>query len=294
MDFPHFENSLNELAETFQPRRRPQRSWDEISLDQLATNQRHSTWPHIEKGLRGPKPYPDWLIEDAAAVDTTLGIIKSGKEGDVFLLERATATRSVLLAAKRYRGLEKRDFNRSQAYSEGRSVRRSRDNRAIKNSSSYGRQIAARQWASAEFSYLVRCHQVGIPVPYPVQIDGTEILMEFIKDPDTPGAAATRLQQLSRSDQRLPGLWDQLVQILERFAAAGLAHGDLSAYNLLVAGERLVVIDVPQCVDLAGNMHGLDYLYRDCQNLCVWFSAKGVHRNTDALFISLLPLLFSA
>lgn len=266
--------------------------WNESDTGEPDDGQRYSTWPFIEKGLRGPKPYPHWLIEDAAAIDTELGILKTGKEGDVFLLERATEDRSSILAAKRYRSREQMQFSRSQAYSDGRSARRSRDNRAIRNNSTYGKQVAALQWANAEWTYLLRCYEAGIPVPYPVQIDGTEILMEFIADPEDQHAAAPRLQQLSRFDPRLPALWDQLVDALERFAGLGVAHGDLSAYNLLVSGERLVVIDVPQCVDLAGNPNGLDFLHRDCVNLCEWFASKGLPNDPDELFSSLLSHLF--
>ncbi|MGO2067754.1 serine protein kinase RIO [Glutamicibacter arilaitensis] len=266
--------------------------WDHSESDEPTNGQRYSTWPMIEKGLRGPQPYPHWLIEEAAAVDTELGILKTGKEGDVFMLERATADRSSLLAAKRYRSREQLQFSRSQAYSEGRSARRSRDNRAIRNNSAYGKAISAQQWAQAEWGYLVRCYEAGIPVPYPVQIDGTEILMEFICDPEQEHAAAPRLQQLSRFDPRLPSLWDQLTAALEKFAGLGIAHGDLSAYNLLVSGERLVVIDVPQCVDLAGNPQGFDFLHRDCMNLCDWFASKGLPNDPDELFSSLLGHLF--
>ncbi|MGP9487396.1 serine protein kinase RIO [Glutamicibacter sp. 287] len=273
--------------------RRKTITWDETSIDELGPQQRYSSWPLIEKSCRGPKPYPAWLIEDAAAIDLELGVLKTGKEGEVFLIERATSQRSVLLAAKRYRKRDQLQFSRSQSYSEGRSARRSRDNRAIDNNSSYGREIAAMQWASAEWTYLRRCHAAGIPVPYPVQIEGTEILMEFIADPDRPGVAAPRLQQLPRNDPRLPMLWDQLAEAMEKFAAIGIAHGDLSAYNLLVAGERLVVIDVPQCVDLAGNLHGLDFLHRDCVNMCDWFTSKGLERDADALFTSLLASMFA-
>ena len=280
-------------ADTQLKTRRGQPTWDETTQDDLIEGQRYSTWPSIEKGCRGPQPYPSWLIEDAAALDTELGILKTGKEGDVFLVERATETRSTLLAAKRYRGREHLQFSRSQAYSEGRSARRSRDNRAVKNNSSYGREVAALQWASAEWSYLRQCHEAGIPVPYPVQIDGTEILMEFIADPEIPRAAAPRLQQIPRNDPRLPALWDQLADAMEKFAALGIAHGDLSAYNLLVAGDRLVVIDVPQCVDLAGNVQGLDFLHRDCVNMCDWFTAKGLPRDAEALFTSLLASMFA-
>lgn len=166
--------------------RRSPRVWNESTIDDLGSEQRYSSWPFIEKLARGPQPYPAWIIEDAAAIDTELGVLKTGKEGDVFLVERATTQRSVLLAAKRYRRREQLQFSRSQSYTEGRAARRSRDNRAVSNNSLYGREVAALQWANAEWSYLRRCHQAGIPVPYPVQIDGTEILMEFIEDPLNP------------------------------------------------------------------------------------------------------------
>lgn len=273
--------------------RRSPRVWNESTIDDLGSEQRYSSWPFIEKLARGPQPYPAWIIEDAAAIDTELGVLKTGKEGDVFLVERATTQRSVLLAAKRYRRREQLQFSRSQSYTEGRAARRSRDNRAVSNNSLYGREVAALQWANAEWSYLRRCHQAGIPVPYPVQIDGTEILMEFIEDPLNPSAAAPRLQQLARHDPRLAILWDQLAETMEKFVTLGLTHGDFSAYNLLVAGERLVVIDVPQCVDLAGNPQGLDYLHRDCVNMCEWFTAKGLPRDADSLFTSLLASMFA-
>ena len=272
-------------------RRKPQ--WNETTLDTLSPGQRHSTWNSVEKSCRGPEPLPSWIITEHAAIDTELGLVKTGKEGDVFLLERATETRSTLLAAKRYRASEHRQFTRSQDYSEGRSARRSRDNRAVRNGSAYGRAAAALQWAAAEWSYLNRCYLAGIPVPYPVQLDGTEILMEFISDEDNPRQAAPRLAQLPRNDERLEDLWDQAASAMEGFATLGVAHGDLSAYNLLVAGSRLVIIDVPQCVDLAGNLQGLDFLYRDCVNLCAFFTAKGLERDADELFAQLAGHLFS-
>ncbi|MHC6177409.1 serine protein kinase RIO [Glutamicibacter endophyticus] len=280
-------------AESFQPLRKRQRQWNE-STDPAALpeHQRYSSWPNVEKSCRGPQPYPQWIIEDAAAIDTELGILKTGKEGDVFLLERATDSRSVLLAAKRYRGRDHSQFTRSAAYSEGRAARRSRDNRAVANNSTFGRLVAAQQWVNAEWNYLKTCHAAGVPVPYPVQVDGTEILMEFISDPEHPQAAAPRLAQLPRHDRRLPLLWEQLEAAMESLAIAGLTHGDLSPYNILVAGDRLVLIDMPQCVDLAGNVQGLDFLHRDCVNICTWFSSKGLERNPEQLFSSLLASMY--
>lgn len=256
--------------------------------DSLAENQRWSTWPELEKLMRGPAPYPDLVIEDAAAIDTDLGVLKTGKEADVFLVERATDSRSSLLAAKRYRSSEQRLFHRSSTYTEGRAVRRSRDARALKNGSSYGREVEASRWANAEWTYLRMAFENGIPVPYPVQICGTEILMEFIEDPDRPGVAAPRLQSVHPSPEQLQGYWEQLVAAMTAFARMGFAHGDLSPYNVLAAGDRLVVIDLPQLVDLAGNLQGAELLARDCKNMCAWFSARGLPVDDGELLGELL------
>ena len=104
------------------------------------------------------------------------------------------------MAAKRYRGREHRSFHRSAAYTEGWSTKRSRDARAVKNKSTFGRELAAGQWANAEWEALKRFWSAGVPVPYPVQIDGTEILMEFIS---VDGEAAPRLAQTRPSPELL-------------------------------------------------------------------------------------------
>lgn len=261
--------------------------------DSLVADQRWSTWPDVEKLLRGPLPYPEFVIEDAAAVDTDLGVLKTGKEADVFLLERATTKRRSLLAAKRYRAPERRSFHRSAIYTEGRRLRRSRDARALKNGSTHGRQVEAAQWAFSEWNFLVRAHDAGIPVPYPVQLDGTEILMEFITDPDQADAAAPRLQQLRPGPLLLESYFDQLVEAMHGFAALGYAHGDLSPYNLLAAGPRLVVIDLPQLVDLAANPLGADLLARDCRNMCIWFAGRGLRQDPEELLGDLLATAWS-
>ena len=256
--------------------------------DQLADSQRWSTWPATEKSMRGPQPYPEFVIEDAAAIDTELGVLKTGKEADVFLIERATHEQRVVLAAKRYRTPEQRSFTRSSTYTQGRNVKRSRDARALKNGSTYGRLVEASRWANSEWQYLRMCFEAGAPVPYPVQILGTEILMEFIEDPDAPGAAAPRLQHVRPDPDRLGRYWEQLVDAMKVFARLGFAHGDLSPYNVLAAGERLVVIDLPQFVDLAGNDRGVDLLRRDCQNICTWFQSRGLEVDGDELLADLV------
>jgi RIO kinase 1 len=244
--------------------------------DGLPEGDRWSTWDQSVPTERGPKPYPDWLVTELAAVDTELGIVKTGKEADVFLLRRAVpqTDRSCLLAAKRYRSAEHRMFHRDSGYLEGRRTRESRVNRAMSSRSAFGRQAIAGQWAAAEFSALARLYAAGAPVPYPAQVLDTELLLEFIGSPD--GIAAPRLAETRPEPAELAGLWDQLMQALVALARDGLAHGDLSAYNLLVHDERLVMIDLPQVVDVIANPRGAFFLTRDAENISRWFTAHGL------------------
>ncbi|WP_375387884.1 serine protein kinase RIO [uncultured Amnibacterium sp.] len=244
--------------------------------------QRWSTWPSVIPTDRGPRPWPDWLVTSSAAFDTELGVVKTGKEADVFLIERAVPGEAgCRLAAKRYRGTDHRDFHRSGAYEEGRRMRSTRDSRAVERKSSYGRQVAAGHWAASEFAALRRAWTTGLPVPYPVQIDGTELLMEFIGSGRT---AAPRLAQTRLRGDDLADAFEQVVEILRGFARGGFAHGDLSAYNLLLHEGRVVVIDLPQIVDLIANPLGPDLLHRDVVNVCTWFASRGVDRDAEAVF----------
>ena len=257
-------------------------------------NQRWSTWPAVTPTERGPEPWPDWVVTSAGALDTELGILKTGKEADVFLLERAVPddpAQRTLLAAKRYRSAEHSSFHRSAVYTEGRSTRNTRDTRALAKKSSHGREVAAAQWSFAEFEALCRMWELGAPVPYPVQVNGTEVLMEFLGD--AHGTAAPRLAQVRSDRAELAGFYDQVVEIMRVFASAGFAHGDLSAYNLLVHEDRVRVIDLPQIVDIIANPQGLDLLHRDCVNICGWFTRRRVERDPEELFAELLAASYA-
>lgn len=267
-------------------------SFDYVPLDEVGDGQRWSTWLDVEPLSRGPEPRPDWVVTSQGAIDTELGILKTGKEADAYLLERAVPGsdgQSVVMVAKRYRGEDHRDFHRSAAYTEGRRVRNTRDARAMSKGSSYGRAVAASQWAWAEWQALVRCYGLGLPVPYPVQIDGTEILMEWIT---VDGETAPRLAQTRPQGELLASYFEQLREAMSVLARNGLAHGDLSPYNVLAAGERLAIIDLPQVVDLVANPTGADFLLRDCVNVCTWFRARGLDVDADALFAELLAEVF--
>jgi RIO kinase 1 len=261
--------------------------------DEPGEGQRWSTWNSVVKGAHGPEPRPSWVITSDAALDTELGVLKTGKEADVFLIERAVPgdpDSSALLAAKRYRDTDHRNFHRDAGYLEGRTVRRSRDQRAMASRTRYGRQVLAGQWAVAEFQALSELWSLGVPVPYPVQVDGSEVLMEFIGHDRT---AAPRLAQVRPGHDELVDYYDQVANAMRALAANGQAHGDLSPYNLLVDQGRLVLIDLPQVVDVVSNPNGMDYLRRDCRNICTWFTGRGYPCDPEELFAELVGEAFS-
>ena len=261
-----------------------------VAPDELGAGQRWSTWGEFDIAARGPKPWPDWLITDDGAIDTELGILKTGKEADVFLLERAVRNesqdRSVVMAAKRYRSGEHRLFHRDAGYREGRRIRKSRDRRAVAKGTAWGRQVEAGTWAGAEFAFLSRLWSERVPVPYPVQLYDTEILMELITDTD--GVPAPRLVQTRPDRPTLEAYWEQLTDAMRGLARMGLAHGDLSPFNLLATGERIVIIDLPQAVDIVSNPQGMDFLARDCRNVATWFASRGLDVDGDALLADLI------
>ncbi|WP_182526210.1 serine protein kinase RIO [Nocardioides dongkuii] len=270
--------------------------FDFRAYDEVGEGQRWTTWYDVEPLSRGPEPRPAWVVTSRGAVDTELGILKTGKEADVFLVERADPLDpggGVVMAAKRYRSSEHRTFHRAAAYTEGRSMKRSRDERAVKRNSTFGRQVAAGEWAVSEWDALRRLWKLGLPVPYPVQVDGTEILMEWITVESEDGVdTAPRLAQTRPEPALLASYFDQLREALATMARHGIVHGDLSAYNLLAAGDRLVIIDLPQIVDLVGNLQGMDFLMRDCANVCSWFRARGLAADEHALFGELVAQAF--
>jgi RIO kinase 1 len=260
-------------------------------------DQRWSTWPAMTPSQRGPEPRPDWVVTSAAAIDTELGVVKTGKEADLHLIDRFVpgltpsdpVVEHTILAAKRYRSPDNRDFHRSAVYQEGRRTRRSRDARAVEKGTDYGRAFAAGMWASAEFEALSAMYSAGAPVPYPVQVDGTELLMEFIGHGTV---AAPRLAQSRDEPAELRPLLDQVLDAMHLFARAGFVHGDLSPYNLLVHEGRVVVIDLPQIVDAVANPNGLSLLHRDCVNIADWFTRKRVEVDAESLFADLLAEVY--
>jgi RIO kinase 1 len=164
--------------------------------------------------------------------------------------------------------------------------------RAMNNRTSFGKELIAGQWAMAEFGALSHLWQVGresglVHVPYPVQLIGTELMLEFIGDWAT-GEAAPRLAQVRAGRDELEDLWRQMVDALSILARAQVAHGDLSPYNLLVHEGRLVLIDLPQIVDVIANPNGAEFIARDVKNVASWFTARGLTIDAGAVIDRLL------
>jgi len=257
-------------------------SWDfvwEVADEVAPVDQDYDRYSSYDVAQHGPKPVPSWVVTDLSALDTPLGAIKSGKEADVSLLERALPNESCLLAVKMYRTARTGMFHRDSGYTEGRRIRRSREGRAMSARTTFGRDLLAGKWAQAEFQALTQMWEAGAHVPYPVQLLGSEIMMEFIGDED--GTAAPRLVSYVPASSEdsvavFTRLWHGLVEDLEIMAGLGFAHGDLSAYNILVHENRCVLIDLPQVIDLVINPQGMAYLKRDVDNIASFFARKGV------------------
>jgi RIO kinase 1 len=270
------------------------RTGDELAVDTdpdaPPEGERWSSW---DGATHGPKPRPDWVVTELGAVESDLGVLKTGKEADVHLVRRwvpGDPARDVLMAGKRYRSSKHRLFHRDAGYLEGRRVRKSRETRAIATRTSFGKELISGLWAFAEFETLVRLWNEGLPVPYPVQMGDDEMLMEFIGTPD--GTAAPRLVQARPDRDVLPDLFEQLRDAMLRLAEMGWAHGDLSPYNVLLdeRGERprLVLIDWPQVVDVIGNPHGPEFLERDARTMADWFTRRGYPVDHGVLFGDLI------
>lgn len=243
-------------------------------------------WSSWDGATHGPTPRPDWVITALGAVETDLGVLKTGKEADVHIVRRwipdgtTTPATDSFLAAKRYRTGEHRMFHRDAGYQEGRRVRRSREMRAMARRTEFGRELLSGQWAIAEFEALGALWELGMPVPYPVQLSDREMLMEFI---GADGHAAPRLAQTRPAPDLLAELFEQLRSTMTLLARRGWTHGDLSPYNVLLDGERLVFIDWPQIVDIIGNPRGFEFLERDVANMVKWFRGKGLDADEGEL-----------
>ncbi len=204
------------------------------------------------------------LLEDGLIDDVTRQLM-SGKEAMVFVVTCGDEVR----CAKVYKEANKRSFRQSVDYTEGRKVKNSRQARAMQKGSKYGRESQEAAWQSAEVDALYRLAGAGVRVPTPYNFYEGVLLMELVTGAD--GNAAPRLNDVQLSADIAREYHAFLIGQVVRMLCAGIVHGDLSEFNILVGSEGPVIIDLPQAVDAAGNNHAKDMLARDVNNLANYF-----------------------
>lgn len=200
------------------------------------------------------------LIDDGL-VDDVIRQLKSGKEASVYLVRCGTEIR----CAKVYKEANKRSFRQAVEYQEGRKVKNSRRARAMAKGSSYGRKEKESAWQSAEVDAIYRLAAANVRVPKPYGFYEGVLLMEMIVDAD--GDAAPRLADVDLLPEQAAQYHQILIDQVVRMLCAGLVHGDLSEFNILISADGPVIIDLPQAVDAAGNNHAGRLLERDVENL---------------------------
>ncbi len=204
------------------------------------------------------------LVDDGL-VDHVISRLMSGKEADVYVVQ----CQGEIRCAKVYKDAAQRSFKKAVTYQEGRKVRNSRRSRAMEKGSKYGRQQQEASWQNAEIDALAKLHEAGVRVPETFGcLDGV-LLMELIVDEQ--GDVAPRLGDVTMpSDQALED-HAILMNYIQRMLCAGLVHGDLSEFNVLVDQYGPVIIDLPQAVDATANNHAKSMLMRDIQNMTNYF-----------------------
>src|SRR5688572_26594430 len=198
-------------------------------------------------------------------IDSVVRQLKSGKEADVYVVRCGEET----CAAKIYKEAHKRSFRQAVDYTENRKVRNSRQARAMAKRTTFGRQQQEAAWQSAEVDALYRLAAAGVRVPRPNNFHDGVLLMELVAD--AQGDAAPRLNDLSFTEAEARQHHATLIGEVVRMLCAGVIHGDLSEFNVLLAADGPVIIDLPQAVDAAGNNHAARMLLRDVDNLRRFF-----------------------
>ena len=200
------------------------------------------------------------LIDDGV-IDEVILSLKSGKEATVYLVRSGTQMR----CAKVYRNMAQRSFQKRAQYQEGRKVRGSRQARAMSKSTTFGRSEQEAAWKNAEVDALYQLTSAGVRVPKPHGYFDGVLIMELVTDAD--GNPAPRLGEVELSPETAREYHGFLIRQVVRMLCIGLIHGDLSEFNVLVAPDGPVIIDLPQAVNAAGNNAAFSMLERDVNNL---------------------------
>ncbi len=200
------------------------------------------------------------LIDDGI-LDEIIRPLKSGKEASVYVVRSGSEIR----CAKVYKDMRQRSFQQRVQYQEGRKVRGSRQARAIGKSTRFGRKEQEMAWKNTEVDALYQLAAAGVRVPVPYGYYNGVLVMELVTD--AQGYSAPRLGEVELSPEQAREYHRFLIRQIVRMLCSGLIHGDLSEYNVLIAAEGPVIIDLPQAVNAAGNNSALMMLTRDVGNI---------------------------
>lgn len=204
-------------------------------------------------------------LVDEGLIDTVVRQLMSGKEAMVFVVRRGDDT----FCAKVYKEATQRSFRQAVDYTENRKVKNSRQARAMAKGTRYGRESQEAAWQSAEVDALYRLAAAGVRVPTPHNFHDGVLLMDLVADEH--GDAAPRLNDVAFTAEQARGHHATLIREVVRMLCAGVVHGDLSEFNILLAADGPVIIDLPQAIDAAGNNHACRMLLRDVDNLRSFF-----------------------
>ena len=204
------------------------------------------------------------LLEDGL-IDSVVRQLMSGKEAMVFVVRCGDETR----CAKVYKEANKRAFRQAVDYTENRKTKNTRQARAMAKGTRFGRQSQEAAWQNAEVDALYRLAAAGVRVPKPYNFHEGVLLMELVTDAE--GNAAPRLNDVEFPPDIAVKYHHALIKEVVRMLCAGVIHGDLSEFNILIGGDGPVIIDLPQAVDAAGNNHAQAMLERDVANLRNYF-----------------------
>jgi RIO kinase 1 len=213
--------------------------------------------------MKAPKRLQSLI--DEGLIDSVARQLMSGKEAMVFVVHCGSETR----CAKVYKEATHRSFRQAVDYTENRKVKNTRQARAMAKGTRFGRQAQEAAWQSAEVDALYRLAAAGVRVPKPYNFHDGVLLMELVADAD--GNAAPRLNDCNFTAEQARAHHAALIREVVRMLCAGVVHGDLSEFNILLAADGPVIIDLPQAVDAAGNNHAARMLLRDVGNLRDFF-----------------------
>ena len=204
-------------------------------------------------------------LQDEGFIDSVSRQLMSGKEATVYVVRCGDETR----CAKVYKEATHRSFRQAVDYTENRKVKNTRQARAMAKGTRFGKRAQEAAWQSAEVDALYRLAAAGVRVPRPYLFHDGVLLMDLVTDAD--GDAAPRLNDVDFTSADARRHHDTLLREVVRMPCAGVVHGDLSEFNILLGADGPVIIDLPQAVDAAGNHHAPRMLLRDVDNLCDFF-----------------------